>query len=70
MAMAVANDLARAFTVSADHHVVRYDLRQNPIPSGSGSSSTKHFSTGQIGNASIAISADGSVVAVGGWDGK
>ena len=76
--MAVDGRLKRAFTVSADHLVVRYDLstltdpsaplqlaRADQVPEG-----VKSFSTGSIGNASIAVSHDGTVVAVGGWDGK
>ena len=75
MAMAVDRNLDRAFTVSADHLVCRYDLSPSfAYPSVHQSTAQrsrfKSFSTGQIGNASIAVSANGAVVAVGGWDGR
>ena len=76
MAMAVDSRLCRALSVSADHLVVRYDLTPALQPSSgavaktSDTNAIKSFSTGQIGNASISISADGKVVAVGGWDGQ
>ena len=67
MGMVVASDLSRAFTVSADHLLCRYDL---VAASGDDGVGIKKMSTGQIGNASIAISADDKILAVGGWDGK
>lgn len=88
--MTVTRDASAAFTVSADHLLVRYDLRQvsgclarficcvAPAMSEAGQAIdapsspdliTRH-STSQIGNASIALSPDEQVVAVGGWDGK
>lgn len=79
MAMVVASDLSRAFTVSADHLIVRYDLSPlhslSPettvvISAESAKTQLKHFSTGHIGHASLAMSADDRVVAAGGWDGK
>jgi hypothetical protein len=77
MAMAVNPQLTRAFTVSADHLIVRYDLSSIASTHGMAVAtpghhehSTKSFSTGQIGNASLAVSHDGKLVAVGGWDGK
>ncbi|ORX37077.1 WD40-repeat-containing domain protein [Kockovaella imperatae] len=65
MAMTVNSTLSRAYTVSADHQLCRYDLSAE-----SEDGCIKKQNTGQIGNASIAISADDKVVAVGGWDGK
>jgi WD40 repeat protein len=78
MAMAVDRQLKRAFTASADHLVVRYDLSTLLDPTAplqlaradQAPERVKSFSTGSIGNASIAVSHDGTVVAVGGWDGK
>ena len=77
MAIAVDPQLGRAFTVSADHLIVRYDLSSLASTDGLAiatpghhAQSVKSFSTGQIGNASLAVSYDGKVVAVGGWDGK
>jgi WD40 repeat protein len=61
MAMVANIDLTRAWTVSADHQLVSYDLLSN--------SSTKVWSTGHIGHASLALSPHGDVLAVGGWDG-
>ena len=77
MAMTVDREMKRAFTVSADHLIVRYDLTSLASKEDLAlatprhhAQSTKSFSTGQIGNASLAVSHDGKVVAVGGWDGK
>lgn len=68
MAMTTNADLSRAWTVSADHQLVTYDLSAG---SASSSSSTiKSWSIGHIGHASLAISANERVLAVGGWDGK
>ena len=67
MGMTVTSDLTRAFSVSADHLLCRHDLIAH---SSSQKEAIKKMSTGQIGNASIAISADDRVLAVGGWDGK
>jgi len=61
MAMVTNSDLTRAWTVSADHQLISYDL--------SSDSSTKAWSTGHIGHASLALSPNGDVLAVGGWDG-
>ena len=65
MAMTDNADLTRAWTVSADHRLVTYDFTAP-----SASSSTKVWSIGHIGHASLALSADERVLAVGGWDGK
>jgi len=77
MAMTVDRDLKRAFTVSADHLIVRYDISSLASTDnlamttpGYHAQGIKSFSTGQIGNASLAVSHDGKVVAVGGWDGR
>lgn len=75
MAMTVDRNLSKAFTVSADHLLCRYDLAKILASADTGSESDKEIvfssnSTKQIGNASLAISSDGRVVAVGGWDGK
>ncbi|BEI84198.1 hypothetical protein CcaverHIS002_0408020 [Cutaneotrichosporon cavernicola] len=66
MAMAVDREFARAFTVSADHRVVRVDL----AAALAGGEAIKAYSTQQIGNAALAVSGDGRILAVGGWDGK
>ena len=66
MGMAVDSSLSTAFTVSADHLLVRYDLSQDPTAE----TGMKRYSTGQIGNSSIAIASDDLVIAVGGWDGQ
>ncbi len=75
MAMAVDRTISRAFTVSADHLLCRYDLANVLSSQEAGTEAAQEdvissYSTKQIGNASIAISSDGRVVAVGGWDGK
>ena len=62
MAMVTNSNLTRAWTVSADHQLVTYDLTST-------SESTKVWSTGHIGHASLALSPDEKVIAVGGWDG-
>lgn len=64
MAMITNSSLDRAWTVSADHQLVSYDLTS------SSTSSIKTWSIGHIGHASLAISPDEKVLAVGGWDGK
>lgn len=64
MAMITNSTLDRAWTVSADHQLVSYDLTS------SSSSSIKTWSIGHIGHASLAISPDEKVLAIGGWDGK
>lgn len=61
MAMVTNIDLTRAWTVSADHQLISYDLTSDAPP--------KVWSTGHIGHASLAISPNGNVLAVGGWDG-
>jgi len=61
MAMVANSDLTRAWTVSADHQLISYDLTTE--------SSTKAWSTGHIGHASLALSPNENVIAVGGWDG-
>jgi WD40 repeat protein len=63
MAMTTNASLTKAWTVSADHQLVSYDLTS---PS---SENTKVWSTGHIGHASLALSPTESVLAIGGWDG-
>jgi hypothetical protein len=81
MAMAVDPAFERAFTVSADHRLVRVDLAavsygclahsNSQILAGTaGDGTVSEYSTKQVGNGAVAISADGRVVAVGGWDGR
>ena len=74
MAMAVDRTTSRAFTVSADHLLCRYDLKRallSPHDSDTADDQViSSYSTKQIGNAALAISRDGKVVAVGGWDGR
>ncbi|KLT41413.1 WD40 repeat-like protein [Cutaneotrichosporon oleaginosum] len=65
MAMAVDRAFERAFTVSADHRVVRIDLAAL-----AGEVAIKAYPTQQIGNSALAVSGDGRILAVGGWDGK
>jgi hypothetical protein len=73
MAMTATTDLRTAWTVSADHQLCRYSFPPSPsappstVPE---SSVISRFSTKQIGNASLALSPDQRVLAVGGWDGK
>lgn len=89
MAMTISPTFDYAYTVSADHQVVKYDLhvsgyatygsgyadghcllaqartsadQTDPVPT--------RFPTKQIGNSAVAVSPDGRVVAVGGWDGR
>jgi WD40 repeat protein len=62
MAMVTNTNLTRAWTVSADHQLVTYDLTSN-------TDSIKVWSTGHIGHASLALSPSEKVIAVGGWDG-
>lgn len=64
MAMVTNSTLDRAWTVSADHQLVSYDLTS------SSSSSIRTWSTGHIGHASLSLSPDEKVLATGGWDGK
>lgn len=80
MAMAVDRDFHWAFTVSADHRLCKIDITKVgcsiPLVANvkmSGNASIGAFSacsTNQIGNSSVAVSANGLVVAVGGWDGR
>lgn len=67
MGLAVDPAFSRAFTVSADHLLGRVDI--GTILSGE-DTSVESYSTKQIGNSSVAVSHDGKVVAVGGWDGR
>ena len=67
--MAVNQTFSRGFTVSADHLLVRYDLSAASSSPAPDAKLVTAYSTGHIGHASIAISATGNVVAVGGWDG-
>lgn len=64
MAMITDPTLTRAWTVSADHLLISYDL---VTPA---SQSIKSWSNGHVGHASLALSPDGNVLAVGGWDGR
>ncbi|KAF5359701.1 hypothetical protein D9756_003344 [Leucocoprinus leucothites] len=67
MAMRVSRQNDFAISVSADHLVCRYDLGvAASLPSNAGvAHKTKH-----PGNSSIAITDDGRVCAIGGWDGS
>jgi WD40 repeat protein len=66
MAMVVNSTSTKAYTVSADHQVVSHDLTVLPSEEGA----MKAWSTRHVGNASLAISHDDQVLAIGGWDGK
>ena len=71
--MTVDKEMNRAFTVSADHLLCRYDFAKVLSLDASISNDAGRitsYSTKQIGNASLATSSDGKVIAVGGWDGK
>ncbi|WVQ84395.1 hypothetical protein IAT38_006547 [Cryptococcus sp. DSM 104549] len=72
MAMAVDREGGRGWSVSADHKLVRYDFSQvwRGEVTKEDEGVMRPYATKQIGNSSIAVSADGKVVAVGGWDGK
>lgn len=82
MAMTATPDLSHLWTVSADHLLCHYTVpplsshAHSSRPSSSldnrpdASAPVHKWSTKQIGNASIALSADQRVVAVGGWDGR
>lgn len=92
LAMTVSPTLDYAYTVSADHQVVKYDLQVScrsvftvfsltgprPLRQAFGkneqgdqqSPEPTRFATKQIGNSAIAVSPDGRIVAVGGWDGR
>ncbi|KAK0433421.1 WD40-repeat-containing domain protein [Armillaria borealis] len=61
MTMAVTNDNSMALTVSADHLIGRYDLS---------SFVAETHRANHPGNGAVAIRDDGSVCAVGGWDGR
>lgn len=64
MGMAVTSDLAAAYTVSADHLLMKHNLLRPSTPSESPSTSLR-----SIGHSSLAISANNAILAVGGWDG-
>jgi WD40 repeat protein len=64
MAMVTNSTSTRAWTVSADHLLISYDLT-SPTSDG-----IKNWSTGQIGHASVALSPNEKVIATGGWDGR
>lgn len=66
MAMTINSTWTKAYTVSADHILVSYDLNLPPTHE----QAMKAWSTKQIGHSSIAISPDDKVLAVGGWDGR
>ncbi|KIR58390.1 WD-repeat protein [Cryptococcus bacillisporus CA1873] len=72
MASAVDSLGRRGWSVSADHRLVRYefDLVWQRKCKKDDENVMKPYATKQIGNSSIGVSADGKVVAVGGWDGK
>lgn len=72
MASAVDSRGRRGWSVSADHRLVRYEFDQvwERKCEKDDVKVIKPYATKQIGNSSIAISADDKVVAVGGWDGK
>ncbi|KAG9008457.1 ASTRA complex subunit [Tulasnella sp. 427] len=58
-----------AITASADNLLVRYDLQDNE-ENAQGRTATFTHRTKHPGNGTIAISHDGRVCVVGGWDGK
>ena len=64
MGMAVTSDLSAAYTVSADHLLMKHDLLCPSTPSESPSTSLR-----SIGHSALAISANNAILAVGGWDG-
>lgn len=72
MAMTATCDLTRALTVSADHQMAVYDLTlpHSDSSSDTGANAITRHSVKQIGNASVALTPEEAVVAVGGWDGK
>lgn len=71
MAMTTNSDLTKAWTVSADHLLVYYDLISPHTSSDANTETTiKSWSTGQIGHASIVLSPKEQVIATGGWDGR
>ncbi|ADV25638.1 WD-repeat protein [Cryptococcus gattii E566] len=72
MASAVDSLGRRGWSVSADHRLVRYefDLVWQRKCEKDDDNVMKPYATKQIGNSSIAVSADDKVIAIGGWDGK
>jgi WD40 repeat protein len=68
MGMAVASDLSAAYTVSADHLLMKHDLNL-PIEPSTVPSPSSSVSLRSIGHSSLAISANNAILAVGGWDG-
>nr|ODN91015.1 WD-repeat protein [Cryptococcus depauperatus CBS 7855] len=72
MAAGVDSNGSRAWSVSADHRLVRYEFAEvwKGEREKNDEAVMKPYATKQIGNSSISISADDKVVAVGGWDGK
>ncbi|KAH8089136.1 WD40-repeat-containing domain protein [Filobasidium floriforme] len=67
MAMSVSPKLDFAFTVSADHQLVRYNLENDQ---GDVTTRMKKHATKQIGNADVKVDSTGKIVAVAGWDGS
>ncbi|KIL64503.1 hypothetical protein M378DRAFT_78141 [Amanita muscaria Koide BX008] len=67
MAMRVSRNNDFALTVSVDHIVGRYDLKEE---SADVDETCKKHRTKHPGNGCIAIRDDGKVCAIGGWDGK
>ncbi|KZP00572.1 WD-40 repeat-containing protein [Calocera viscosa TUFC12733] len=65
MHLAVSPDLAFGLTVSADHLIVKYSLKDDVTEDRAGTHRTKH-----PGNGAVAIRSDGRVCAVAGWDGS
>lgn len=73
MAMVIDASMTRAFTVSADHLLCRYDFAKVLALDGAQHDRKdimSSYSVKRIGNASLALSHDSRVVAVGGWDGR
>ncbi|WWC62940.1 uncharacterized protein I303_105538 [Kwoniella dejecticola CBS 10117] len=72
MGMDVDKQSRYAWTVSADHRLVRYDLEKVLLEqvNREDMSKMKDYPMKQIGNSCVAMNASGKVVAVGGWDGR
>ncbi|KAI9000630.1 WD-40 repeat-containing protein [Trametes punicea] len=69
MALAVSRDGSFALSVSADHLVGRYNIREAEAAADAKKACTV-CKTKHPGNGSIAIKDDGRVCAIGGWDGR
>ncbi|KAG8955637.1 ASTRA complex subunit [Tulasnella sp. 424] len=68
-ALDISSSASFAITASADNLLVRYDLQENEENT-QGRTTTLINRTKHPGNGTLAVSPDGRVCAVGGWDGK